>query len=235
MEEEVAALFPQARVLVLSSDLVATVERMREELKEIDEGRVDIVIGTQLVAKGHHFPQLNLVGIVDADLGLRNGDPRAAERTFQLLYQVAGRAGREEGRGYGLLQTHQPNHPVMRALVACDRDAFYASEIAARETRRISAVRSSGEPRHFGGRPADRRRICAPSRRLRAARRRGARARPGRGAARRGARTPSLPSAGQIGTRGFDLSAYLRDWLAHAPKAKGDVKLEIDVDPMSFL
>ncbi|HKD26745.1 MAG TPA: primosomal protein N', partial [Xanthobacteraceae bacterium] len=87
LEEEAAALFPKARIMVLSSDLIATAEHMREELKEIAEGRVDIIIGTQLVAKGHHFPKLNLVGIVDADLGLNNGDPRAAERTFQLLHQ----------------------------------------------------------------------------------------------------------------------------------------------------
>src|SRR5262249_58665917 len=83
--------------------------------------------------KGHHFPKLNLVGVVDADLGLANGDPRAAERTFQLLHQVIGRAGREEGRGIGYVQTHQPEHPVMRALVAADRDAFYTSEIEVRE------------------------------------------------------------------------------------------------------
>src|SRR5438067_11104843 len=133
LEEEVAALFPQQRTLVLSSDLVATIERLREELAEVEEGRVDIVIGTQLVAKGHHFPKLNLVGIVDADLGLGHGDPRAAERTFQLLHQVVGRAGREAGRGRGLIQTHQPEHPVMRALKAGDREAFYASEIELRE------------------------------------------------------------------------------------------------------
>src|SRR5580700_9955557 len=87
LEEEVRALFPQARILVLSSDLVASVERMREEFADVAAGRFDIVIGTQLVAKGHHFPMLNLVGVVDADLGLSNGDPRAAERTFQLLHQ----------------------------------------------------------------------------------------------------------------------------------------------------
>ena len=85
------------------------------------------------MAKGHNFPRLNLVGVVDADLGLSNGDPRAAERTFQLLNQVIGRAGRDQGRGVGYLQTHQPEHPVMKALVACDREAFYASEIEARE------------------------------------------------------------------------------------------------------
>src|SRR5207247_485349 len=133
LEEEVAALFPQKRILVLSSDLVATVERLREELADIEQGKVDLVIGTQLVAKGHHFPRLNLVGVVDADLGLANGDPRPAERTFQLLHQVIGRAGREDGRGIGYLQTHQPEHPVMRALVAADRDAFYTSEIELRE------------------------------------------------------------------------------------------------------
>src|SRR3954469_11615885 len=130
LQEEVAALFPEARTLVLSSDLITSIEAMRSELADIAEGRVDIIIGTQLVAKGHNFPRLNLVGVVDADLGLSNGDPRASERTFQLLNQVIGRAGRDQGRGVGYLQTHQPEHPVMQALVACDRQAFYASEIA---------------------------------------------------------------------------------------------------------
>ncbi len=133
LEEEVRELFPDARVLVLSSDLVASVERMREEFADVAAGKFDIVIGTQLVAKGHHFPMLNLVGVIDADLGLANGDPRAAERTFQLLHQVVGRAGRDAGVGHGYLQTHQPEHPVMRALIAQDREAFYSAEIAARE------------------------------------------------------------------------------------------------------
>ena len=133
LQEEAASLFPEARTMVLSSDLITSIETMRSELNEIAEGRVDIIIGTQLVAKGHHFPRLNLVGVVDADLGLSNGDPRAAERTWQLLNQVIGRAGRDQGRGVGYLQTHQPEHPVMKALVACDRDAFYASEIEMRE------------------------------------------------------------------------------------------------------
>src|SRR5207302_6468973 len=143
-----------ARVLVLSSDLVASVERMREELKEIEQGRVDLIVGTQLVAKGHHFPKLNLVGIVDADLGLANGDPRAAERSFQLLHQVVGRAGREAGRGYGFLQTHQPDHPVMRALIAQDREAFYSAEIEVREKTgyppfgRLASLLISGADKH---------------------------------------------------------------------------------------
>jgi len=123
LEQEAAELFPDARILVLSSDLVESVERLRTELDDVAEGRFDIVIGTQLVAKGHHFPKLNLVGIVDADLGLGNGDPRASERTFQLLHQVVGRAGRSEGYGQGFLQTHQPDHPVMRALISGNREA----------------------------------------------------------------------------------------------------------------
>ncbi|MEA2977741.1 MAG: hypothetical protein QOF19_3261 [Alphaproteobacteria bacterium] len=152
--EEVAELFPQSRVLVLSSDLVESVERLRQELDDIAEGKFDIIIGTQLVAKGHHFPKLNLVGIVDADLGLGNGDPRAAERTFQLLHQVMGRAGREAGQGHGYLQTHQPEHPVMRALISGDREAFYSSEIALRERTgyppfgRLASLVISGGDKH---------------------------------------------------------------------------------------
>ena len=127
---------------------------MREELDDVAAGRFDIVIGTQLVAKGHHFPKLNLVGIVDADLGLSNGDPRAAERTFQLLHQVVGRAGRDAGIGRGYLQTHQPEHPVMRALIAQDREAFYDAEIDARERAhyppfgRLASLVVSGEDKH---------------------------------------------------------------------------------------
>ena len=146
---------------MLSSDLVESIERLREELDDVAEGRFDIVIGTQLVAKGHHFPKLNLVGIVDADLGLANGDPRAAERTFQLLHQVVGRAGREEGRGIGYLQTHQPEHPVMKALIAADREAFYATEIELREKTQLSAVRAAREPAGVRLRQARDRRPCA--------------------------------------------------------------------------
>jgi primosomal protein N' (replication factor Y) len=234
IEEEVAALFPNARVLVLSSDLIATVERMREELKEIEQGRVDLIIGTQLVAKGHHFPKLNLVGIIDADLGLANGDPRAAERTFQLLHQVAGRAGREEGRGYGFLQTHQPNHPVMKALIAGDREAFYASEIAARESmgyppfgRLAGLVVSSAEKASAEGFA---RRLAGAAPRAGAVRVLGPAEAPlalvrGRHRFRLLVKSP----------RAFDLSGYLREWLAAAAKPKGDLRLDVDIDPQSFL
>ena len=175
LQEEAAALFPEARTMVLSSDLITSIETMRSELNEIAEGRVDIIIGTQLVAKGHHFPRLNLVGVVDADLGLSNGDPRAAERTWQLLNQVIGRAGRDQGRGVGYLQTHQPEHPVMKALVACDREAFYASEIDVARAHRLSAVRPAGEPDRFGGRSSDRGGFCAQACRDRADRSSGSR------------------------------------------------------------
>jgi primosomal protein N' (replication factor Y) len=234
LAQEAAELFPEARILVLSSDLVETVERLREELDDVAQGRFDLIIGTQLVAKGHHFPKLNLVGIVDADLGLANGDPRAAERTFQLLHQVVGRAGREEGRGAGLLQTHQPEHPVMRALVSCDRDAFYQSEIELREKthyppfgRLASLLVSAAE------RPAAEgyaRRLAALAPHTDEVRVLGPAEAPlavvrGRHRFRLLVKSP----------RSFDLSGYLRRWLAAAPKRKGSIKLEVDVDPQSFL
>ncbi|WP_047307242.1 primosomal protein N' [Rhodopseudomonas palustris] len=234
LQEEAASLFPNARTMVLSSDLITSIETMRSELNEIAEGRVDIIIGTQLVAKGHNFPRLNLVGVVDADLGLSNGDPRAAERTFQLLNQVIGRAGREQGRGVGFLQTHQPEHPVMKALVACDREAFYASEIEIRERtlyppfgRLASLIISAGDRptaesfgrQLAGAAPFDERvQVLGP------------------------AEAPLAVIKGRYrfrllvkSVRGFDLSNYLRSWLARGPKTKGNLKLEVDVDPQSFL
>ena len=220
--------------MVLSSDLIATAEHMREELKQIAEGHVDIIIGTQLVAKGHHFPKLNLVGIVDADLGLSNGDPRAAERTFQLLHQVAGRAGRETGRGYGYLQTHQPHHPVMRAIIAGDREAFYTTEIEARERvhyppfGRLASLVISGPDRPSAEGFA--RRLAGAAPREEAVRVLGPAEAP-IAVVRGRHRFRLLVKA----ARGFDLSGYLRRWLRHAPKAGTGVKLEVDVDPMSFL
>ncbi|MBX3493960.1 MAG: primosomal protein N' [Parvibaculum sp.] len=131
--EEVAELFPQARTAVVSSDVLHGPAAHRAVFAAIEAREVDIIVGTQIVAKGHHFPWLTLVGVVDADLGLENGDLRAAERTFQLLQQVAGRAGRAERPGRVLLQTYIPQHGVMRALVSGDRDAFLAREAQARE------------------------------------------------------------------------------------------------------
>jgi primosomal protein N' (replication factor Y) len=234
LEEEVCELFPEARTLVLSSDLVVSVERMREEFADVAAGRFDIVIGTQLVAKGHHFPMLNLVGVIDADLGLSNGDPRAAERTFQLLHQVVGRAGRDAGVGRGYLQTHQPEHPVMRALIAGDREAFYSDEIEMRERAayppfgRLASIVVSGP---------DQNATAAHARDL-------ARAAPVHDDVRvlGPAEAPLALVRGRHrlrllikAPRNFDLSAYLREWLAAAPKKHGSIKLDIDVDPQSFL
>lgn len=132
LEEEVRALFPKARIVVLSSDQKSLKER-ELSLKKIEQGDVDLIIGTQMVAKGHHFPGLTLVGVIDADLGFSGGDLRASEKTYQLLHQVAGRAGRAEHKGQVLLQTFMPEHPVLKALVCGDREAFLEAERYSRE------------------------------------------------------------------------------------------------------
>ncbi len=137
LTEEAQALFPQARVATLSSDMYASARALKAEIENIAGGGADIIIGTQLVAKGHNFPLLTLVGVIDADLGLQGSDLRAAERTFQLMRQVAGRAGRAEKRGQALLQTHQPEHPVIRAILAGDEEGFWRAEA---EERRQAGV-----------------------------------------------------------------------------------------------
>jgi primosomal protein N' (replication factor Y) len=174
------------------------------------------------------------VGVIDADMGLGHGDPRAAERTFQLLHQVAGRAGREAGQGHAFLQTHQPEHPVMRALIAGDREAFYATEIATRERfayppfGRLASLVITGPDKHVTeayakalvarAPPDEAVRILGP------------------------AEAPLAMVRGRHryrllvkSSRGFDLSGYLREWVAAAPKLAGGIKREVDVDPMSFL
>jgi len=130
--EEAAALWPDKRVAVLSSDMYGSARALKAEIAGIAQGEADIIIGTQLVAKGHNFPNLTLVGVIDADLGLMGSDLRAAERTFQLMRQVAGRAGRAEAPGAALLQTYQPEHPVIRAILAGDEEAFWTAEAAER-------------------------------------------------------------------------------------------------------
>jgi primosomal protein N' (replication factor Y) len=126
--EEAAALFPDARRLVMASDTMTGPDAAAAAAHAIEARAVDLIIGTQIVAKGWHFPHLTLVGVVDADLGLAGGDLRAAERTVQLLHQVAGRAGRAEAPGRVLLQTFSPEHPVMQALVEGDLAAFMRRE-----------------------------------------------------------------------------------------------------------
>ncbi|MEC8288718.1 MAG: primosomal protein N', partial [Pseudomonadota bacterium] len=151
LAEEVGDKFPDARCEIMSSDTVRKAAEAQLLVKRMREREIDLLIGTQIMAKGFHFPLLTLVGVIDADLGLAGGDLRAAERTYQLLHQVSGRAGRARRSGTVLLQTFQPEHPVMRALVGGDRDAFIKSEAAARRQHnmppygRLAAVIVSGK------------------------------------------------------------------------------------------
>jgi len=230
----VAELFPDRRAIVLSSDFPGGTERLRQELKGVAEGEFDIVVGTQLVAKGHNFPQLTLVGVLDADIGLTSGDPRAAERTFQLLQQVTGRAGRGAKPGRALVQTYQPDHPVMAALLSGDAERFYAEETRAREMAglppfgRLAALIVSATDRHAA--EAHARAVALE-------------ARPPEGVMVLGpAEAPLALIRGRYRfrilvktEREVDLQAYLRTWLAQAPKTRGNVKVAIDVDPQSFL
>ncbi len=130
--DEVTELLPEARVAIATSDTLSSPEKAAKFVAEAEEGLIDVIVGTQLVTKGFHFPELTLVGVVDADLGLEGGDLRAAERTYQQIAQVAGRAGRGAKKGEVLLQTRHPEAPVIAALASGDRDAFYESETEAR-------------------------------------------------------------------------------------------------------
>ncbi len=251
LAEEVATLFPDARALTLSSDFPGGTERLRREIEQIAQGGFDIVIGTQLVAKGHNFPQLTLVGAVDADVGLASGDPRAAERTFQLLQQVTGRAGRGDRPGRGLVQTWQPDHPVMRALVSGDQEKFYAEEIFARQNAnlppfsRLAAIVVSGTDRAAAerthalalARAAD----ALPSERWRVAPA-GGLPDPNDIVVLGPAEAPIAMVRGRHrfrllvrAPRSADLQGFLRAMLAEGPKERGNVRAQVDVDPMCFL
>ncbi len=133
LAEEVQSLFPDARTSVLSSDVFGSARALKSEIERIASGEADIIIGTQIVAKGHNFPLLTLVGVIDADLGLQGSDLRAAERTFQLMRQVAGRAGRAEKPGVAYLQTYQPAHPVIEAILSGDEEEFWEAEARERK------------------------------------------------------------------------------------------------------
>jgi primosomal protein N' (replication factor Y) len=232
--EEVDAAFPDARTIVLSSDMLGGTKRLRLELEAIAKGEADIVIGTQLVAKGHNFPEMTMVGVVDGDLGLANGDPRAAERTFQLLSQVTGRAGRTGKASRGLIQTYQPDHPVMRALVSGNSDAFYAQEIAERRRGhlppfgRLAAIIVSGETKaEAEGHARALRRVAPESDLIDIL---------------GPAEAPLAMIAGRHrfrlliqGERKADIQTYIRTLLATAPKPRGSLRVQVDIDPQSFL
>jgi primosomal protein N' (replication factor Y) len=233
VEEETRERFPDARIAVFSSDTVASAEGARALIEAMTAGEIDILIATQGAAKGHNFPNLTLVGVVDANLGLRGGDLRAAERTFQLLAQVAGRAGRKARPGRALLQTWAPEHAVMQALADQDRDAFVALEMAEREAARLppygrlAAVIVSGSDtaaldrflRDFAAAApnAEGVDVYGP-------------ADPPFSLVRGRRRKRFLIRA----DRGVDLQAYLAAWRARV-KVPGSVRLTIDVDPYSFL
>ncbi|HEY4031735.1 MAG TPA: primosomal protein N' [Caulobacteraceae bacterium] len=233
VEEEVRGLFPEARVAVFSSDTVMDGEQARALIGAMEGGEIDILVATQAAAKGHNFPNLTLVGVVDADLGLRGGDLRAAERTYQLLAQATGRAGRADRPGRALLQTYAPDHPVMQALKAGDRDGFVEVEMAEREAARLppfgrlAAIIASGP---------DAEQLEQYVRALAAA-------------------TPNTSDVEVYGPadaplalvrgrrrkrflvradRNVDLQAFLAAWRARV-KVPGSVRVTIDVDPYSFL
>ncbi|HXV74268.1 MAG TPA: primosomal protein N', partial [Sphingomonadales bacterium] len=154
LEEEVAKLFPSAKRLVMTSDTMTSPAKAAEMVARIASGRTDIIIGTQVITKGYHFPKLTLVGVIDADLGLKGGDLRAAERTFQQMEQVSGRAGREELKGHVYLQTYMPENPVMAALLSGEKPRFIKEDMGQRNLYgmppygRLAAVILSGSKPH---------------------------------------------------------------------------------------
>jgi primosomal protein N' (replication factor Y) len=232
LAEEAALLFPDARRAVMASDTLTTPHAAEELVRKVTAHEIDLLIGTQVVAKGHHFPGLTLVGVVDADLGLGGGDLRAGERTFQLLTQVSGRAGRAGKPGHVCLQTYAPDHPVMQALAAGARDAFMAAEAESREAAgmppygRLAALILSGP---------DAAAVDAHARRL----------------ARIAPDDPQLRVLGPApaplsllrgrhrrrfllrAPRKYALQAAIRRWLAAAPEP-ASVRVQVDMDPYSF-
>ncbi|MEL6701385.1 MAG: helicase-related protein, partial [Pseudomonadota bacterium] len=234
LAEEATALFPEARVAVLSSDLFGSARALKAQIEAIAAGEADIIIGTQLVAKGHNFPHLTLVGVIDADLGLQGSDLRAAERTFQLMRQVAGRAGRAEKPGVALMQTHQPEHPVMRAIVAGDEETFWAAEAREREAagvppygRMAGIVLSSTDVQQVFDVGSEMARNAGPLRAV--------------GAELYGpAPAPIARVRGRHRVRllvkaakGVPIQAALADWVGQFKFPNG-LRIAIDIDPQSF-
>jgi primosomal protein N' (replication factor Y) len=232
LAEEVAQRFPQARLTILSSDL-ARGTLLKDAIREVSEGVHNLVIGTQLVAKGHHFPHLTLVGVVDADLALDSGDPRAGERSWAQMAQVAGRAGRGEKPGRALIQTYRPEHPLMQALAKGDRDGFLTEEKRLREGAelppygQLAAVVVSGRDGHETERFARSLQPLAPD---------------GESVHVLGPAPAPLHLVRGLyrwrylvrARRGINVQAFIRAWLGEV-KPKGSVRLAIDVDPYSFL
>jgi primosomal protein N' (replication factor Y) len=231
--DEVAELFPDARTAIVTSDTIWSPLKAAEFVGAMDAGAIDIVVGTQLVTKGYHFPNLTLVGVVDADLGLAGGDLRAAERSFQQIQQVAGRAGRGEKPGRVLIQTHDPDAPVIAALVSGDAPGFYAAET---EARREAAMPPFGRLAAIVVSAEDASEAEAVARRI------GHAAPEVQGMAVFGpAPAPLAMLRGRHrqrllihAHRGLDVQDAIRDWLATV-EWSSKVRVSVDVDPYSFL
>jgi primosomal protein N' (replication factor Y) len=231
--EEARELFTDARILVMASDTLPGPQAAADAAHAISDREVDLIIGTQIVAKGWHFPHLTLVGVVDADLGLAGGDLRAAERTVQLLHQVAGRAGRAEAPGHVLLQTFSPEHPVMQALMYGDLPGFMASEAAQRRPGywppygRLAALIVSADTAEAADIAARDLGRTAPQ---------------GEGIVVLGpAPAPLALLRGRhrrrllLKTRrDIAVQPLLRAWLSQVP-VRGSTRIDVDVDPVSFL
>jgi primosomal protein N' (replication factor Y) (superfamily II helicase) len=231
--DEVAALFPDARRAVITSDTLWSPAKAAEFVGKMEGGDIDIVIGTQLVTKGYHFPNLTLVGVVDADLGLQGGDLRAAERSFQQIAQVAGRAGRGAKPGRVFIQTHEPDAPVIRALISGDAESFYAAETEARKNAgappfgRFAAIIISSESKkdaehtaHLIGKTApvvDGMAVYGPA--------------PAPLAMLRGRHRMRLLVHAR---RALDVQDVIRDWLGGLDWPRS-VRVGVDVDPYSFV
>ena len=231
--DEVQALFPEARTAVVTSDTIWSPAKAAEFVAQMEGGAIDIVVGTQLVTKGYHFPNLTLVGVVDADLGLQGGDLRAAERTFQQIAQVAGRAGRGDKPGRVFVQTHDPDAPVIAALVSGDAESFYAAETQARHEAamppfgRLAAIIVSSESKEEAESVARRIGHAAPK---------------VEGMAVFGpAPAPLAMLRGRHrqrllvhAARSLDVQDVIRDWLAGV-EWSAKVRVAVDVDPYSFV
>ena len=232
LAQEASRLFPEARMAILSSDL-ARGQVLRDTLRGIEDGAFNLVLGTQLVAKGHHFPHLTLVGVVDADLALESSDPRAGERTWSLLAQVAGRSGRGEKPGQALVQTYLAEHPLMKALARGDREAFLDGEKRLREIAglpphgRLAGLVISGTEANETYRFARDLGLSAP---------------PAEGMSVLGpAPAPISMVRGRHrfrmlvkAKRDVNLQAFLHLWLKDV-RPKGSLGLQLDVDPYNFM
>ena len=228
--QEVQSLFPEARVAAVDRDSVTTPDEMRDIVHRMQNQQLDILVGTQMLAKGHDFDHLTLVGVIDADMGLAHGDLRAAERTFQLLTQVAGRAGRRDVKGKVLLQTHTPEHPLFKALISMNRDAFLNLELRGRQMTgfppfgRLTALILSGESENAVTAAARKLATTLPTR--------------DKTTLYGPAPAPLLKLRDSYRYRLLLRSAeapheLLQEWLGQAELPKG-VRVDVDIDPQSF-